>query len=666
MEIAEAPAFGRYTPKELHTALEEAIVRQRERWKALSTDVHPPDFDNTVAALEQSSAELDELSSLLFNLHSANTDDELERVVEVISPQLAALSNDLLLDPAMFERVRTVAEGPHSTDPVRQRLLDKTYKTFVRNGARLEDAKRPELRSIDQRLALATVQFGQNVLKSTRAFKLELSEEQLDGLPEAQREAARTRAQETGSQADAVLTLDQPSYLPAMMYLNDRGLREQLYRAYTGRATSGDTDNRPLVLEIAGLRRHRARVLGFEHHADFVLRERMVENETALRGFLSELLAKARPAAERDAQDLKTRALQDGVNDLKPWDTAYYGEKLKRERYDLDSEQLRPYFALPKVLDGLFQLVYRLYGLHFDPQTEVPKYHEDVVAYAVRDADDRFVGLLYLDFFPRAGKRAGAWMTSYRDARGTGADEQRPWISIVCNFTPPGAQRPSLLSFDEVTTLFHEMGHALHGLLAKGPFASLNGTHVYWDFVELPSQFMENWCYEPEVLSQFAHHWQTGAPLPLEWVERIRNSANHLIGIQTLRQLGFGLLDLAWHGATEGEYASVETVERAALQPTQWLEPVEGSLVSTSFSHIFQGGYAAGYYSYKWAEVLDADAFEAFRENGLFDPQTAAKFRRLLETGGQAHPAKVYRDFRGRDADPEALLRRSGLIPTQA
>jgi len=647
-------------------ALEGAIARQKQHWSALSAQSDAPDFGNTIEALENSSMELDELSSLLFNIHSANTDEALERVVEAISPQLASLSNDLLLDKGIFQRVRTLAEGPRESDPVRQRLLEKTDKAFVRNGALLEDAKRPELRAIDERLAMATVQFGQNVLKSTRAFQLELSEDQLDGLPEPQREAARSRAQEAGSKADAVLTLDQPSYQPAMMFLNDRNLREQLYRAFTGRATAGDTDNRPLVLEIAQLRRQRARLLGFEHHADFVLRERMAENEATLIRFLAELLAKARPAADRDVQDLNTRALQDGIVDLKPWDTAYYGEKLKRERYDLDSEQLRPYFSLPKVLDGLFQLVHRLYGLHFDPQTDVPKYHEDVVAYAVRDAEDRFVGLLYLDFFPRAGKRAGAWMTSYRDARGTGAEEQRPWISIVCNFTPPGSQSPSLLNFDEVTTLFHEMGHALHGLLAKGPYASLNGTHVYWDFVELPSQFMENWCYEPEVLALFAQHWQTGAPLPLEWVERIRNSANHLVGIQTLRQLGLGLLDLAWHGSADWNDASVETIERTALQPTQWLEPVEGSLVSTSFSHIFQGGYAAGYYSYKWAEVLDADAFEAFRENGLFDPRTAAQFRRLLETGGQAPPAEVYRQFRGRDADPEALLRRSGLIRTEA
>ena len=662
-EAFDLPPFDRLQTADFQPGIKELIARARSEVQAILDQESAADFHNTVEPLEALWHPLNRATSMLFNLHSAETSEELEKVVEQMAPELSAFSNDLLLNHELFSRVQKVWEDrtKEQLGPQELRLLEKTYRSFRRNGALLTDEEKEKLRSIDEQLSIESIQFGQVVLKDTNDFFLHLSDQQLDGLPTSALENAKEEARSRGLEDGGVITLQAPSYGPAMSHLKDRSIRRELHLAFGSRGLQGEDNNRERVFRIAQLRKQRAEILGYASHAAFILEERMARSPQRVLDFLKELQTHAQASAERDLEELRERAEKDGITDLAPWDLAFYSEAGKKERFDLDTERIRPYFPLEAVLQGAFEVAQRLYGLQFKKNASVPVYHKDVDVYEVLDDSGRHLSLLYTDFYPRKGKRAGAWMTSFRDQHIVEGKEQRPQISIVCNFTPPSSKRPALLDFREVTTLFHEFGHALHGMLAEGSYASLNGTHVDWDFVELPSQIMENWCYETECLKLFARHYERHEDIPEEEIDRIRKAANYMEGLQTFRQLGFGFLDMAWHHELE-EDGSLEQFEQQALQGTQLLERPQNTALSTAFSHIFQGGYSAGYYSYKWAEVLDADAFELFREKGLFDPATARAFRKLLSSGGQVDPETLYRNFRGRDAKPEALLKRAGLI----
>ena len=522
------------------------------------------------------------------------------------------------------------------------------------------------LREIDSELSRLKLTFGEHILEETNSYELHITrEEDLEGLPESQREAARIRAG-SGGKEGWIITLDYPSYLPFMKYAANRNLRKELYLAFGSKGFHGDArDNREIVLRIANLRFERARLLGYASHADFVLEQRMAKSPETVREFLEELLEKALPAAKRELGELAAYAeKRDGLTQLEPWDKAYYSEKLKQEKFALDDEILKPYFQLENVIDGVFEIAGRLYGLSFQPEDSLPTYHEEVRTYRVVDADGKLVALFYADFHPRPGKRGGAWMTSYKPQYRKGGTVERPHIAIVCNFTRPTSSQPALLTFDEVTTLFHEFGHALHGMLADTTYPGLSGTSVYWDFVELPSQLMENWCYEPDALALFARHYKTGEILPDTLIEKIKASANFQEGIATVRQLSFGFLDMAWHGGNPSDITDVKAHESEAFAPTRLFPEHPETCMSTAFAHIFQGGYASGYYSYKWAEVLDADAFASFRESGIFDRETARRFRdHILSRGGTEDPMELYVRFRGREPEIDALLKRAGLVP---
>ena len=552
-------------------------------------------------------------------------------------------------------------------------LLDKKYKSFARNGANLSDEKKSRLREIDAQLAKLKLKFGENVLAETNKYTLHLTDEKdLDGLPESAKAAAAQDAEEKGKEG-YIITLEYPSYIPFMKYATNRELRKKLSLAFGAKGFHGDAlDNQENVLKIANLRQERAVLLGYKNHAHFILEERMAKNPENVTRFLEDLLAKAKPAAQREFTQLENFAKDlDAIDRLEKWDGAYYSEKLKQKLFDLDDEELKPYFKLEHVVDGVFKVAQKLYGLEFTQVYDVPKYHKDVKTYRVHDNNGKYIALFYADFHPRAGKRGGAWMTVYKPQMKKDGLEKRPHISIVCNFTKPvqgrvesnKASKPSLLTFNEVTTLFHEFGHALHGMLADTTYPSLSGTSVYWDFVELPSQILENWCYEPEALALFAKHYETGEVIPMPLIDKIKKAANFQEGMQTLRQLSFGLLDMSWHGADPAAIQDVQAHEDAAFAETRLYPDVAQNCMSTSFSHIFQGGYSSGYYSYKWAEVLDADAFALFSENGIFDAKTGASFREnILSQGGTQDPMLLYKRFRGSEPSPEALLKRAGLI----
>jgi len=579
---------------------------------------------------------------------------------------LSEFSNDVRLDEELYRRIESVYTKRHEVglNPEQIMLLDKNYKAFVRNGAKLSAEDKKKLREIDKELSTLSLKFGEHVLAETNAFEMILTEESdLKGLPEGVREAAKLLAKEKAVDG-WVFSLDYPSYIPFVTYSERRDLREKMTRAFGARANQdNENNNREIVLRIANLRHQRAQLLGYKSHADFVLEERMAEKPETVEAFLEDLLTKAKPAALKDAAKLQNLAQKDGVSELQKWDSSFYSEKLKQELFDLDDEKLKPYFQLENVLQGAFEVAKRLYGIHFKPVDNIETYHEEVRTYEVRDENDRFIAVFYADFFPRKGKRNGAWMTSFKSQWKKGDVDSRPHIAIVCNFTKPTESRPSLLTFNEVTTLFHEFGHALHGMLADTTYPNLSGTSVYWDFVELPSQIMENWCYEEEALSLFAKHYKTGEQIPMDLVQKIKDSSNFLEGMATLRQLSFGMLDMAYHGHDPAEIKDVKEFEKQVFAETQLYPDVPESCMSTAFSHIFQGGYSSGYYSYKWAEVLDADAFEAFKENGIFDKETGEKFKSfVLSRGGTEKPMELYVKFRGREPDANALLRRAGLL----
>jgi peptidyl-dipeptidase Dcp len=544
-------------------------------------------------------------------------------------------------------------------------LLDKKYKSFSRNGANLSEDKKMKLREIDKQLSKLKLKFGENVLAETNNFEmLIINEEELSGLPEGTIEAAKQLA-ESKDKEGWLFTLDYPSYIPFMTYADNRVLRKKLAIAAGKKAFKGDQlDNQQNVLSIAKLRFERAQLLGYKTHAHFVLEERMAKSPQKVEAFLDNLLEKAKPAALNEMSQLKNFAKKlDGLEQLEKWDSGYYSEKLKQNLFDLDDEKLKPYFKLDNVIQGVFSIAKKLYDLDFEEIKSIDKYHKDVLTYKVTDSNGELVSIFYADFFPRPGKRNGAWMTSYKPQYVKNGENERPHISIVCNFTKPTKSKPSLLTFNEVTTLFHEFGHALHGILANTTYPSLSGTSVFWDFVELPSQVLENWCYEKEALELFATHYETGEVIPMELIQKIKDSATFHEGMQTLRQLSFGLLDMSWHGVNPTEITDVKSYELQAFEGTNLFPDVAENCMSTSFSHIFQGGYSSGYYSYKWAEVLDADAFEFFQEKGIFDKEVASKFmENVLSKGGIEDPMVLYKRFRGQEPRPDALLKRAGLI----
>jgi len=648
-------------------AFSEGIVLAKAEIDAIVNNPDAPTFENTIVAMDFSGDILDRLSSIFFNLNSAETNDEMQKIAQEVSPLLSEFGNDIRLNANLFAKVKAVYDQKESLslNAEQTTLLDKKYKSFSRNGANLPENKKNQLREIDKELSKLSLQFGENVLAETNAFELHLTDEKdLSGLPEGTIEAARLLAKNQEKEG-WIFTLDHPSYVPFLTYADNRELRKKMAIAFGAKAfQNNEFDNQENVLKIAKLRFERANLLGYKTHAHFVLEERMAESPEKVFSFLNDLLAKAKPAAQKEFAELTAFAKElDGIEQLEKWDGAYYSEKLKQQLFNLDDEKLKPYFQLEKVLDGAFTVAKKLYGLTFTEVFDIDKYHEEVTTYEVKDANGNLVSIFYADFFPRKGKRNGAWMTSFKSQYVKDGVNERPHISNVCNFTKPTETKPSLLTFNEVTTLFHEFGHGLHGMLADTVYPSLSGTSVYWDFVELPSQIMENWCYEPEALALFANHYETGEIIPIEYVQKIKESASFQEGLATLRQLSFGLLDMAWHGQDPTNITDLKAFETEQFANTQLYPDVKENAMSTAFSHIFQGGYSSGYYSYKWAEVLDADAFEFFQEKGIFNEEVAKKFKdNVLSKGGTEHPMTLYKRFRGQEPRPEALLKRAGLL----
>ncbi|MDC7995964.1 M3 family metallopeptidase [Altibacter sp. HG106] len=667
LEPFEQAPFSHIQPSDYLPAIEELIAQTHGEINQIVRNEDTPSFENTIEALAYSGAQLNRATDIFFNLNSAETNETIQKLAQEISPMLADFKNDLLLNEALFERVKTVYDqrAQLSLTPEQNMLLEKQYKGFSRNGANLSEANKTKLRKIDQELSKFSLTFGEHVLADTQAYQMHLTDEtQLKGLPEGAKEAAAQTAQEKGKDG-WVITLDYPSYIPFMKYAQNRELRKELALAFGARGfQKNENNNEDVILQIVQLRHQRAQLLGYQTHAHFVLAERMAKTPETVTEFLNELLEKAHPAAQQEFDELEAYAKEkDGIDRLEKWDGAYYAEQLKQEKFDLDDEKLKPYFQLEKVIAGVFKVAQKLYGLQFDETNSVDTYHPEVRTYNVTDAEGFEVALFYADFHPRPGKRNGAWMTSYKPQQRIHGKNERPHISIVCNFTKPTASKPSLLTFNEVTTLFHEFGHALHGILANTTYPNLSGTNVYWDFVELPSQILENWCYEQDTLALFATHYETGEIIPQQYVNKIKESAAFHEGMQTLRQLSFGLLDMAWHGQDPSGIADVKAFEDAAFENTQLYPKTPETCMSTAFSHIFQGGYSAGYYSYKWAEVLDADAFEYFKQEGIFNKEVATQFKdQVLSQGGTKDPMELYISFRGKEPNPEALLRRAGLL----
>ncbi len=660
----DAVPFEAIKPGHFKPAILQLIEEAKNEIEAIASNPASPDFDNTIAAMERTGKRLSIASATFFNLDSAETNDEIQQLAQELSPILAEYSNDIMLNEGLFKRVKQVHDETDTAALATEeaRLLDKTYKGFVRNGALLSMESKEKLREIDKQLATLTMKFSQNVLQETNAYHLHVQDmEQLAGLPASILAAAKAEAERRDLEG-WVFTLHFPSFVPFMKYAANRELRKELYLASATRALkNNEYNNETIVHDIVDLRHRRAKLLGYDTHADFVLQERMASSPAIVLDFLNDLLLKAKPYAQQEIDRLKALAAEDGVNDVMPYDHAYYAEKLREATFNLSEEALKPYFPLPQVLEAAFDAASRLYGLVFELRTDIPRYHDEVTVYEVLE-NGQHKALLYSDWHPREGKRAGAWMTAYRGQWAEDGRQVRPHISMVCNFARPMGDTPSLLTFNEVTTLFHEFGHALHGMLADTVYESLSGTNVYWDFVELPSQFMENYCYEKEFLRAFARHYQTGDPLPETEIDKIVAASNFMEGYQTMRQLSFGLLDMAYHTGKLGADTAIERFEKDTVRDAQLYPDVPGTAQSPSFSHIFAGGYSAGYYSYKWAEVLDADAFAYFKETGIFNPDTAAKFKTLLASGGTVDPMELYIRFRGRRPEPEALLKRAGLV----
>ena len=661
--------FPQIRIEDYEPAIREGMRQEDEEIQQITGNPEQPTFQNTILALEHAGKTLDRVTTVLFNLLSAETCDELEAVAEKMTPELSAHANNISLNEALFARVKAVYDQREnlSLTPEERRLLEKSYDGFVRNGANLSEEDKATFRKLSMELSSLTLKFSQNHLKETNSFELVLTQEDdLAGLPESAVEAAAHTAHEKGKDGCWIITLQAPSYVPFMKYSDKRDLRKQLYMAYNTQCChDNEFNNLDIVKRLVNLRMELAQLLGFSNYAEYVLKKRMAENSEHVYKLLNDLLDAYTPVAQKEVEEIRTLARELEGNDfeLMPWDFSYYAEKLKNRKFSLDEEALRPYFELSRVKAGVFGLATRLYGITFKENKEIPVYHPDVQAYEVFDRDGSFLAVLYTDFHPREGKRSGAWMTSYKeqwiDDDGTNS---RPHVSVTMNFTKPTKDKPALLTFSEVNTFLHEFGHALHGMFANTRFQSMSGTNVYWDFVELPSQIMENFAIEKEFLNTFACHYQTGEPIPAELVQRIVDASNFNVAYACLRQVSFGLLDMAWYTRQTPFEGDVKAYEKASWQRTQLLPQLDDTCMSVQFGHIMSGGYSAGYYSYKWAEVLDADAFSVFKEKGIFNPETARSFREnILSKGGTEHPMTLYKRFRGQEPTIDALLKRNGI-----
>ena len=662
-----APEFDKIRNEHYLPAFEQGIAEAKAEIDAIVANTEEPTFENTIEAMEYAGETLNRVANVFFNLMEADTDDEMQLIAEQVSPMLNDYTMYVSLNAPLFEKVKAVYEKKDGLglDKDQLKLLEDNYKSFVRGGANLSDEDKALYSKWSEELSLASLQFSKNVLAATNAYTLHITDEaDLAGLPEFVRTMAAETASEKGLEGWA-FTLDAPSYSPFLKYSTVRNLRQDIWTAYNTRATSGEFDNREIVKNIVDLRIKIANILGYETYADYALEERMAKNKATVNGFIMELLEPSMEFAKKDVADVYAFAKKNGFEDSKlmPWDFSYWSERYQEAEYSLSAEELKPYFQLENCIDAVFGLASRLYGISFTELDNVPVYHEDVKVYEVNDADGRHLALFYADFFPRASKRGGAWMTEFRGQSIKDGVEYRPFISIVCNFTKPTADAPALITHDELTTFLHEFGHALHGIFAEGRYPSLTGTGVSRDFVELPSQIMENWAFEPEYLNSFAKHYQTGEPIPAELIEKVVAAKNYLAGYSQVRQLHFGYLDMAWHSIAELPAEGTIEFEQKTLDPYAVMPSVEGAAFSCSFSHIFSGGYSAGYYSYKWAEVLEADAFSLFKEKGIFNTEVSHSFREnILSKGGAEDEAVIYRNFRGHDPEPQALMEKLGLV----
>lgn len=660
--------FNEIETSHYEQAMEEGMKIGNEEIKNIIENSDEPTFENTILALENSGKVLDRVTTIFFNLLSAETNDEMDGIAERITPKLTEYSNNISLNEALFDRVKVVYSNKSNLNlsPEEEKLLEKTYDGFVRHGANLSAEDKERFRKLSSDLSSLTLKFSQNHLKETNKYELHITDvKQLEGLPESALEAAAHTAKEKNKEG-WVFTLHAPSYVPFMKYCSNRELRKTLYMAYNTQCTHNDEfDNNEIVKQLVNTRMQIAILLGFKNHADYVLRKRMAENSSNVYNLLNNLIEAYKPTAEKEIAEIEETAKKIEGNDFEimPWDFSYYSEKLKNEKYRFDEESLRPYFKLENVISGVFGLATKLYGITFEENKSIPVYHPDVNAYEVKDKDGSFLAVLYADFHPRAGKRSGAWMTNFKeqwiDENGYNS---RPHVSVTMNFTKPTAEKPALLTFSEVTTFLHEFGHALHGIFANTRFQSMSGTNVYWDFVELPSQIMENFAVEKDFLNTFAKHYITGELIPDSTVQSIVDSQNFNVAYACMRQVSFGLLDMAWYTRSEAFTGNVKDFEKKAWEKAQLLPQIEDTCMSVQFGHIMSGGYSAGYYSYKWAEVLDADAFSMFKENGIFDKKTAERFREcILSKGGTEHPMVLYRNFRGQEPTIDALLIRNGI-----
>lgn len=661
-----APAFDKIKTEHYLPAFKEAIAEGKQEIEAIVNNQQEPTFENTILALNYAGEKLNTVSALFFNINEANTNEQMQKTAEEISPLLTEYSMSITLNEKLFERVKAVYQQKESLNLGQEeaRLLEQTYKQFANNGANLSPEDKEKFAKIQEELSLLSLKFGNNTLAATNAFILHITDStQLAGLPAYAVSAGASEAKARNLEG-WVFTLQHPSMSPFMQFSQNRELREKMWRASNTKCIGGEFDNQAIVKRIAELRIQEANLLGHKLYSDYALEERMAKNTETVNNFLNDLLEKSLPYAKKDVEAIQKYANQNGLEGkLMPWDFSYYSEKLKNEKYAINDELLKPYFKLENVQKAVFALADSLYGLKFTEAKDIPGYHPDVQVYDVTDANGRHMALFYSDFYPRDSKSGGAWMTEFR-GQGFNKDgvEERPFISIVCNFTKPTETEPSLLTFYEVTTLLHEFGHALHGILAEGKYSGLTGTNVARDFVELPSQIMENWATQKEYLASFAKHYQTGEVIPDELIQKIIDSKNYNSGYASVRQLNFGITDMAWHTISEVPQEDVVTYEAKAIERAQIMPYIEGTAFSTSFGHIFSGGYAAGYYSYKWAEVLEADAFQVFKEKGIFNKEVAESFRKNILSRGNIEDADVlYRNFRGRDPRPEALMEKLGM-----
>lgn len=675
-----APQFDKIKTEHYLPAFEQAITEAKAEIDAIVNNPDAPTFENTIAALDEAGGRLNDAAGIFYNLMEADTNDQMQDIAEKVSPMMTEYSMYVSLNEPLFARVKAVHESAEGLEPDQARLLEKTWKSFVRSGANLGAEDKETYSKLSEQLSLLTLQYGKNVLAATNAFTLNLTDEaDLEGLPDFVREAAVETARSKEMEGWA-FDLSAPSYGAFMKYSTRRDLRQKMWMAYNTRATEGENSNIELCRQIAESRLKIANILGYETYADYALEERMAKNPQTVNAFIQKLLEPSLPAAKAEVKELYEYARANGFEDseIQPWDFGFWSEKLKDARYSINDEQLKPYFRLESCIDAAFGLAGKLYGLTFEERKDIPVYHPDVKVYDVKDADGVHKALFYADFFPRASKRGGAWMTEFRGQSIVNGVEKRPFISLVTNFTKPTAGKPALLTHDELTTLLHEFGHSLHGILAEGRYSSLTGTNVSRDFVELPSQIMENWAFEPEFLDTFARHFETGEALPDTLINKIVEAKNYNAAYAQVRQLQFGILDMAWHtlkgGSESGHFdrhSDLKTMqelgtiafEKAALKSSNVIPSIPQACISTSFSHIFSGGYSAGYYSYKWSEVLEADAFSLFKEKGIFSTEVSHSFRdNILSKGCSEDEDVLYRRFRGHDPEPEALLEKLGIV----